>query len=510
MTETFSPSHIETDRETPATPEQEGLSSVLVERLAAVPEQLKDRIDIAIETSEFESSQEIKDAIKGYYEDHYKAAVVVEQVINGTPIDLDIIIGDENTTLESYGLTRSLGDIVTEQERGRQLEKLNNFIEKKLFAEVAVGQTTIGEQEVTLTCHLAEQLAEQAKREDVYIRRPASEQEIVTRRQNCVTDFWEDSRAAGQLEFHNTPFADKAALDNFKLRTRSNQLEHNGDFNAVTVASEGHSQSLHFSEEFMSDGYKKVQLGKQVNEVTIGGTIAVPLAEVVKQLPYARGGEYGVLALKEGVRPKSTVIDSANIYAFGGAENPGGDDTGPSKWGTDRTFYADQYDRTKGENYELDYGRMMKSEWGNTSKVIFLQRDIDTAHRQQYLKDGKNVDHRVEFGAGEGYPIVEVIAYDYGHRSFSDVHGAMKEDTPFVPAQVANYSANALGVSDPRLTRVATEHYSYREGVEPDQQERELRSAIYEMQRESREHPKYRGKVVAMLRADTMAFTPSG
>lgn len=489
--------------------ESESQSDQLAERLSALPGELHERIDQAVENSEFENSQEIEDAIKGYYVDHYKAALIAEQVIEGKPLDPEIISRDE-TALEAYELTKDLERIITAADRGTQLNELNEFIEKHLFAEVAVGQTTINESELALTCGLAEQLTKHAEQEGVYIRRPTTEQEIIAKRQGRVKEFWEDSRAAGQLEFHNTPFADKAALDSFKLRTRSNQLQHKGDFNAVTTATEGHSQSLHFSEEFMSDGYKKVQMGKQVDEVTIGGTIAVPIAEVVKQLPYARGGEYGVLTLKDGVEPKYTVTDTANIYAFGGGENPGADDTRPSKWGTDRTFYADKYDRKKGENYELDYGQMMKSEWGNTSKVIFLQRDINTAHRKQYLTNGKNVDHRINFGSGEGYPLVEVIDYDYGHQSFSDAHGVMKEGERFVPKKLVDYSANALGINDPRLERVATGHYSYQEGVTPQQQEERLRTAIREMQRESREHPKYRGKVVAMLRSGTMAFKPAG
>ena len=491
--------------------EYESQDDQLAERLSALPSELRERIDQAVESCEFEDSEEIEEAIKGYYVDHYKAALIAEQIISGQPVDPEIISRDE-TALDAYELTKNLERIITTTDRGAQLNDLNEFIEKHLFAEVAVGQTTMSERELALACGLAEQLTKQAEQEGVYITRPTTEQEIIAKRQSRVKEFWEDSRAAGQLEFHNTPFADKAALDNFKLRTRSNQLEHKGDFNAVTTATEGHSQSLHFSEEFMSDGYKKVQLGKQVDEVTIGGTIAVPLAEVVKQLPYARGGEYGVLTLKDGVEPKYTVTDTANIYAFGGGENPGADDTQPSKWGTDRTFYADKYDRKKGENYALDYGMMMHPDdgYGPTAQVIFTDRDINEAHREQFLINGKNIDHRINFGSGRGYPLVDVIKYDYGHQSFSGVHGVMKEGTPFVPPEVADYSANALGISDPRLKRVATEYYSYQEGVTPEQQEEVLRTTIRDKQRESREHPRYRGKVVAMLRGGTMAFKPAG
>ena len=285
MTETLDrASYAEADPDTLAhdSHEHESQNDQLADRLSALPEQLRDRIDQAIEKSEFEASHEIEDAIKGYYVDHYKAALIAEQVIEGKPVDAEILSRDE-TALDAYELTKDLERIITATDRGAQLNDLNEFIEKHLFAEVAVGQTTISESELALTCGLAEQLTKQAAQEDVYIARPTTEQEIIAKRQGRVKEFWEDCRAAGQLEFHNTPFADKAALDNFKLRTRSNQLEHKGDFNAVTTAAEGHSQSLHFSEEFMSDGYKKVQLGKQVDEVTIGGTIAVPIAEVVKQ-----------------------------------------------------------------------------------------------------------------------------------------------------------------------------------------------------------------------------------
>lgn len=481
----------------------------LAERLTELPELLAPRIEKAIDACEFENSPEVSEAIRGYYNDHYKLALIAERAIQGESVDPEIIARDD-TTLEAYDLVRSVHDMIDESDRASQFQKINELIKTKLFAEVGVGITTIDDGETAVVEGLYDQMLEQARAEDIRITYPAHPGELRRIRESQTKNFWKDSRAAGQLEFHNTPFADKLAAENFMLRTRSNQVEHTGDFQAVTIASEGHSQSLHFSEEYMTDGYKRVQAGKQVAEVTVGGTIAVPLAEVVKQLPYARGGEYGVVTLKNNVEPKMTVIDSANILALGGGENPGGDDLQPSEYGTDRTFYADKFDQKKAENYALDFGRATNSKHGPASSIIYLERDLNTAYRQQYKLNAGRIDHRIDFGAGEGHPIVKVLDFDYGKISASDVHGAMKPGERFVPKDLANYSANSLGIIDPRLERKVTEHYSYREGTLPEQQAHKLRAEVETMQRESREHPNYRGKAVVMLRGGTMAFEPRG
>ncbi len=480
----------------------------LEEALRNLPEQLQSRVENAVDKCEFERSPEIEEAIKSYYADHYRSAMIIDHVVRGEAVDPSVLV-NEDVMLESFQLTESLEKIITEQDRSKQLEKAHEFIGKKLFSEAAVGQTTVSEQEVGLALGLNEQLLQQAQSENVYIHFPNTDERVKENIERGMKRFWEDSRAAGQLEFHNTPFADEMAQANFKLRSKPNQRKTDGDYRSVTADVKGHSQSVHFSETFFTDSYKDVQAGNQVDHITIGGTVAVPLAEIVKQLPYARGGEYGVMALKPGAEDKSTVIEDANIFALDGHHNGGEVDDEPSKSGRDRTFYADKFSREKGEDYEINFGKAMGTSTGNTSSIIFLQRDIDHTHRKQFNENLKNVDARLDFGAGEGYPEVKILDFDYGDKSMLGSQFEMKPGKPFVDPNIAARSANAMGLIDPRLSRVATEHYSYREGVTPEQQAEELREAIQEMQRRSREHPDYKGKIVAMLRAGTMAYAPS-
>lgn len=480
----------------------------LNETFKKLTESLRPRIDQAVESCDFESSPEIEGAIKSYYEDHYKTALVLERILDGETINPQILMDDAGI-LESFVLTEGLHKITTETNRRKQLQAVSDLIGKQLFAEVAVGQTTLNEQELLLVTGLNTQLQETAEREGIYLKWINTKEELLETSKYRVQQFWEDSRNAGQLEFHNTPFIDELAKANFKLQTRSAQKRTNdGNYNAVTADSDWHSNTLHFSESYLSDGYKIIQAGKQVEQVTIGATVALPIAEIVKQVPYARGGEYGVIGLKAGVENKATVIDDANIYAFGGYENPGYVDDTPSKIGSDRTWYADKHNRQKGEDYAIDFGRAMSSPTGNLSQIIVLQRDIDAAHRKQYMQNAENVDSRLDFGSGEGYPPVVVLDYDYGKLSSVAPQREMELGKLFIDEQYHHHSANALGITDPRLSRKANKDYSYRDGISPEEQEAELRQQIHDMQKHSRERSEYQGKIVAMLRGGTMAYTP--
>lgn len=476
--------------------------------LRQLPEQLESRVENAIDTCEFTPTPEIEHAMKGYYVDHYRTAAVVERLIAGEQID-PAILTDEATMLESFELTEGLSRLAQENNRYKQLQDIQDFIGTKLFRESAVGQTTVGDDELQTVVVLNNALHLQVASENAFIASQYTNDELTDGIMKAKQLFWQDSRAAGQLEFHNTPFADQVAESNFHLRTKTNQAEASGDYNSVTADVQNHSQSVHFSETFLSDSYKRVQLGNSVDHVTVGGTIAIPLAEIVKQLPYARGGEYGVLTLRQDAKGEPTVIDDANIYAFGGSHVAGGADDHPSERGEDRTFYADKYDRKKAENYAIDFGRGMSQDGITPAKVLFLQRDIDMAHRKQYLHNGESVDMLLDFGTGEGYPEVQILDFDYGRESFLGHAREMEAGKPFVEQAQREQSANNLGLYDPRLDRVATDQHSYRVGVTPEQQEQELRKAIGDMQRESRESPHYRGKIVAMLRGGTMAFRPS-
>lgn len=481
-----------------------------------LPEALTSRVESAVDTSEFEATAEIKGAIKGYYEDHYKTAKLLEQVIEAKPIDPELLT-DDATKLQSEQMTQHLQRLVSlsgdgdPSGRAEQLRGVGDMLTRELFAESAVGQTTISEQELALKVGLYRQLEAVGQAEGVPIDTKSDEM-LRESSEHSTKKFWEDSRHAGQLLFHNTPFADELASSGFKLQTRSKQEATSGSYRSATMDSAGWSQSIHFSETFMSDSYKRELNGTRADKVTIGATVAVPLAEVIKTTPYGRLGEYGVIGLKDPTTAaKATINDEAIVATKNHWHNAGKVDDTPGKDGLDRTFYADGKEREAGENYEIDFGVGMASSNGNTSHVIYLQRDIDTAHRKQYMQNAGNIDARIDFGSGYGVPQRDVLDFDYargGMQEMRDVE-AVRTGAAFVEPQYAVMSANGLGIVDDRLNRTATEHGSYREGVTPEQQDAELRRAVKAMQQESRELPQYKDKLVVMLRGGTMAYRPT-
>ncbi|RYH48217.1 MAG: hypothetical protein EON54_16120 [Alcaligenaceae bacterium] len=487
------------------------------EVLQSLPEALTPRVEQAVDSCEFESTAEIKGAVKSYYEDHYKAAKLLEQMIEAKPIDPELLV-DDATKLQSEQMTQQLqrlamfgADATDPSGRAKQLHGVGDMLTRELFAESAVGQTTMSEQELALKTGLYRQLEAVGQVEGVLIDGKSDEMlrdssDIATKK------FWEDSRHAGQLLFHNTPFADELATSGFKLQTRSKQEEVSGTYRAATIDSAGWSQSIHFSETFMSDSYKRELNGTRADKVTIGATIAVPLAEVIKTTPYGRLGEYGVIGLKDPTAvAKATINDEAILATKDHWHNAGKVDDAPGKDGLDRTFYADGKDREAGEKYEIDFGSGMASTNGNTSHVIYLQRDIDAAHRKQYMQNATNVDARIDFGSGYGVPQRDILDFDYGRGGLQEMKDvrAVEPGAAFVDPQYAAMSANRLGIIDDRLSRTATEHGSFREGVSPQQQDAELRNAIKTMQKESRDLPQYKDKLVVMLRGGVMAYKPS-
>ena len=494
----------------PTTIETAPATERLDDTFKALSEKLVPRIEHAVESLDVEATPEVQEAVESYYEDHYKASEVVRRLIDNETVD-GAALADEADGLESFALAEALAGAAYATDRTTQLNTLGEIIGKRLFAESSIGQTSIDEPELHEVLHLQAQLRETAIRENVLLDRHKvlSDEEVVEERAKAVKTFWEDSRAAGQLQFHNTPFPDVLARDGFKLRTKPNQLRVTGDYNSVTADVKGHSSTIHFSEIYHSDGYKTVQSGKESEEVTIGATIAIPLAKIIEQAPYARGGEYGVVTAKPGRNIRATINDSAEILR----ENGGGSDIRQGAHGLDRTFYADKYDRGRGENYALDFGATTRSATGNTAHILFLQRDIDRAHRKQFMKDGRNVDARLNYGSGEAFPITEVIGYDHV-QALGQYGGAaeLQAGARFVRESLDRYDAHLqehpLAEPDARLARALTDDLTY-SGETQAQQSEALKNRIRELQRASREHPDFRDKLVVMLRAGTMAYKPT-
>lgn len=472
-------------------------------------EALRPRIDEAVEAVEFQASPEVKKAIESYYMDHYKMADVLESVVRNETID-PAVFSNTETKLDALKMNEALRELIGMQsetaDRSSVLSRVNELLKGQLFREAAVGVTTIGEPEMARLTDLNNQLQEAARNEDIYLRGAVDESALRRGIEASKKLFWDDSRHAGQLLFHNTPFIGDLSKNGFKLQTRSRQREETGAYRAVTMASEHHSRSIHFSEDYMPDAYKFVMGGTHTNETTLGATVALPIAELVRTLPYARSGEYGTLAIKpEAVHAENIPVKDAVVDY----ENAGSDDKQGER-GNDRRFFPDPIDKEKAVDYEIDFGQDMASPTGNVSRVIFLQHDIDQSLREDYETTGDTtgIDYRQSIGSGYGHPLVESLQYDSMRGvGAQDRVSSSAEGTPFVnPATLTN--RQGLVAHDERLTRTATSEGSYREGMTHADQLAELRADISRMQQESINLPQYRGKVVAMLRAGVMAYEP--
>lgn len=497
----------------------------LSEALAEQSDRLKPRIDEAVERSEFASTPEVRRAIEGYYGDHYKFATVIESILKDKQSTAmydavsDGIFNGENLTLNKA--LQKLSD--PSLSRTLQLRKTYEMTLELLFNEVAIGITTLDERELDKKYQLLESIRQQAMKDralftgrdggqfwgeneyknDFSNLDKATPQRIKEKLDFGIERFWGDGRFAGQLEFHNTPFMEDMLKDGFTLRTKTSQRLHAGDYQSTTLDIPQHSETIHFCESYMAQHYKSVVNGKQVDFVTMGSTIAIPLAEVVRIAPYARHAEYAEVELKTD-GDKLTVIDDTLLQEGGyDTGNPGQGDNKPTRHGIDRTFYADARDRSKGEDYAIPFGQLGRSPQGSTTHIIVTQADIDAAHKKKYIRDASNVDHLLAYGSGEGFPTLEVLPFD------RDI--TIKEPgRMFIDEINHHHSANVLGMTDPRLSRVSTENFSFREGVSAEQQVEEVKQQIAEMQKESRNHPKYRGKAVVRLRGDVMAFNSQG
>ena len=482
-------------------------SNTFDEAVEKLKSDLGPRIEQAKQDCEFVSSPEVSEAISGYYTDHYTTALVVERVIRGEPVDIATHAESEaEPIIAAHKIATELDGLLDPTiSRRDQLKRAERIINNLLFAEASVGQTTITQTEIDAKTRLITELHQVATSENVggiRFRHQYDDASAI-----ATEKFWNDGRHAGQLEFHNTPYVQDIAKNGYQLSTRAYQEKTTGSYNAVTLDVEGHSQSVHFSESFYSSGYMEKFKGEAPIVKTLGATIAVPLAEVVKQTPFARGGEYGVVTNKPGTEmDRIPVNDSSFVSTTFEGNNPGAPDIQGAN-GTDRTFYADGVDRKRGEDYAIDFGAAMSSELGNTSHIIILAHEEDKYRKAQFMQDGRIMSDTTTFGVGEGHPQVHKLDFDFTKGGMNGiVHD--KPGQQFIPANLRHH-ANRHGPyksTDPLLSRVVTENYSYREDVTPAQQEQKLKQEIINMQRISREHPKYRGKFVVMLRGGTMAF----
>jgi len=354
---------------------------------------IAERVGEAMRNCEFESTPELQESIEGFYHDHFYLAGAIKAVAEGR-FDSDLfqtILDDPrvkewerkigrrvpteqngdvrqspNAATAAYRLAVMAQEIVGSQEQlsVEQMETRHLFALKQcraavssvLLQETSVGITTVGDPEAALVDGLSMQLAEVVDRIDNddarwdALRRsdPRSAEDKIKDTQYV---FWSETRHAGQLLFHGT--GDLGAIHGKGLMSRNEQVRRVGHMRAQTAVEADtvglmHSNVPHFS-EFYS--------GEYASDVG-GGTLAIPLARVIEQAPFARDNKYGLVVPKSGA-----VLDrvpSATRKSVGSVGVGTNDDSGSS--GEDRVFFAsaDEESETLPDNYVLSMGDKSK------------------------------------------------------------------------------------------------------------------------------------------------------
>ncbi len=462
----------------------------LSEKMARSAEGLQERAEDALERCDYVRSPEIEKAMEGFYGDHRKLQATLEAVTTGlTTEDRQTLESGQhksgNFVIDSAMERLAAFDTSTPEGRSGQLQTADEIVSKVLFNENAIGATVLEENEIQTIPSLHQKIREQAQKEGLLLGetglwkdapqeggrglkagkiRLAEKLQIdseVESRRDLKDKIASDTRHAGRLEFHNSPFMDEIArgIDGvqFTLTSRSGRVTRGLELRHTTgeagdLVGGAHSNLVHFSENYTPYHYK---IAKRASDPRIPGTLAVPLGDIIDQAPFARDSHYSVETTKLDV--ELTELSSNDRVYFNG--NSGGDER-TGEYGNDRVFLADYRDtkQDQAHNYTLKFGT---KERASRAKIILTKDDV--------RRLGDNII--APFGSGEGYPDTVVVDYD------NDDHTQTLEQTQ---------------VLDQGLT-----------------------DTIQQLNRESIARPEYRDKRVVPLRSGVMEFqhenhTPDG
>lgn len=387
------------------------------------PEKLNHRISEALASCEVEATPEVREAVKGFYEDHYSFADIIHKAVDGTltPEECDVIL-DKNVgriiapeDVESYKkpaesyLTKGrylsvelpsvnhaatlLGAVTKEQltstddSRKSELRKATlihaSLLIEQLFNESALPITTIGEEETKTISDLFDKIAAASTSEfsdatlsgdalqwnnGVTYATSESKQELISRIEQTRDEFWSDTRMAGQLLYHNTGHLDGIALSG-GLMSRLQQKRELGEMRTTTPGADGsglhHSVVPHLSEEYSPATYK-------VGETR--GTVAIPLINIIEAAPFARDAQYAAVRVKATkTLDKVPVHDTVGDPSTNGQDYPGSD-------GGDRVFFASstQAGDTLPDEYVIKLNGSRTPDVRNTL-IFFGDKEITTS-----------------------------------------------------------------------------------------------------------------------------------
>jgi len=401
------------------------------------PEKLNRRIGEALASCEVEATPEVREAINGFYEDHYSFAEVIHKAIDGTltPEECDVILNknigmiiaaedvdsykktspdgryptvelpsvNHATTLLAAVVKEQLTD--TDSDRASELRKATlihaSLLMEQLFTESSLPITTIGEEESKIVRDLFDKLVTTSVSEfpdatlsgdalqwnnGVTYATSESKRELISRVERTRNDFWNDTRMAGQLLYHNTGHLDDISRSG-GLMSRLEQMRRTGTMNTQTREAnhgEHHSVVPHFSEVYDPWGYKATRGAKGEDGHVSTGTIAIPLANVIEAAPYARDAQYALVTAKtQAILERVPVHDTVGHTGFGGLDEPG-------ESGGDRVFFASptQSGNKAPDEYILKNGGSRTPETRNT--LIFI--------------GDEEIESSVTYGLGAQFP----------------------------------------------------------------------------------------------------------
>ena len=232
--------------------------------------------------------------------------------------------------------------------------------------------------------------------------------------------FNQEIRPASQLLFYNSPYINEF-LQAGKLVTRRCQ-DSRGKARHITANWSNHSRLTHFSETLITHQYKEViggNLGnhdehdEDKNKLAIGGTLAVPIAKVIEETPYARGAKYGSATAKEGLSVEHKITKPVSFYEghFDGAYDSGG---------MDRVFLKSIGNSQDAQDYEYSTFNM-RTEHGTAAFVLIDNQDAERFNVGNDTHEGrKRLGHtngptvpdylfNVFWGRGRGYASTKAL-----------------------------------------------------------------------------------------------------
>lgn len=218
---------------------------------------------------------------------------------------------------------------------------------RSLFTEASVSVTTLSDTEKDLVVEIASKVKDSIQESGLFF--PNGKVKDLPRRsvnldllerplfgiERAQTTFWNDTRYAGQLLFHNSSNMPNTRK-NGALLPRRMQKVRNGEVAMATAERSGntlHSPMVHWSELYDETGYK--------GHGETPGSVAVPLYKIINSAPFARDSQYQMLRIKpdrlQAVKKLVPVIDGTVSIGSGGPDHQG-------FIGTDRTFYSSHVD----------------------------------------------------------------------------------------------------------------------------------------------------------------------